>query len=522
MNCALSGEIASDPVISPRSGAIFERLLVEKYVSSSGTDPITDEPLSVDDLIPVNVQSAKYVAPKPPAFNSIPSMLSTFQNEWDSLALEVFTLRKQLHKSREELSAALYHQDAAVRVAARAIKERDEAKQALQELSIAIGTSGSGSATSPVIDSNGKEKHSDGQVENAMAPPAELISKARESLFLLHKSQKPSLPVASNQQISIKFNSSISSHPFKKVSASYYNSKSSTLVLGSSTGAIALIRLDDNNSLVKYSKSAHKGMDVGSILMIQYEEEIQPIVSHLNGAIIIGDNLTKFPRTDGDKLAISSLIRHPSVETLFIIVYENGSWSLNDSSKLQTLYKNSSTIAGSVTSSDIHVDGALLALGNNLGEILIFDLATGSSISSIKSQYQNISSIKFAMNGYWLLVASASESESSSLEVFDLRKEPVSIHSIEFTNKIVDFFIDPSSTVIITLDSSDSLSLHRYTKKGKVWSDRAFSIEVDTALHGLQLVTSAETAGFKESGEVKFVGVGQNSSVLEYQLEYSS
>lgn len=517
----MSGEIANDPVISPRSGAIFERLLVEKYVSSSGTDPITDEPLLVEDLIPVNVQSAKYVAPKPPAFNSIPSMLSTFQNEWDSLALEVFTLRKQLHKSREELSAALYHHDAAVRVAAKAIKERDEAKQALQELSIAIGTLGSSLATSLAVNLNGKEQHGDDQTENSTAPPAELISKARESLFLLHKSQKPSLPVASNQQISIKFNSSISSHPFKKLSASYFDIKSNTLVLGSSTGAIALISLDDNNSLVKYSKSAHKGMDVGSISMVQYEDKSHPIVSHLSGAVTIGDNLAKFPRTDGDNLVISSLIRHPSIETLFIIVYENGLWSLNDSSKLQTLYTSSSAISGSVTSSDIHVDGALLALGNNLGEILIFDLTTGSSISSIKPQYQSISLIKFALNGYWLLVASSAESGQSVLEVFDLRKEPVSIHSIAFTNKIVDFFIDPSSTVIVTLDSSSSLSLHRYTKKGKVWLDRAFSIEVDTALHGLELVTSAETEGFKASGEVKFVGVGQNSSVLEYQLEYS-
>ena len=50
----------------------------------------------------------------------------------------MFTLRKQLNRAREELSIALYKQDAAINVAAKAIRERDEAKEALEMLTLSL------------------------------------------------------------------------------------------------------------------------------------------------------------------------------------------------------------------------------------------------------------------------------------------------------------------------------------------------------------------------------------------------
>jgi pre-mRNA-processing factor 19 len=61
-------------------------------------------------------------------------MLNYFQNEWDSLVLESFTLKQQLEEMRQHLSKTLYEHEAACRVIARLLKERDEARKLLSEL----------------------------------------------------------------------------------------------------------------------------------------------------------------------------------------------------------------------------------------------------------------------------------------------------------------------------------------------------------------------------------------------------
>lgn len=112
---------------------------------------MTDEELSADDL--VELKASKVVRPRPPTLTSIPSLLSVFQNEWDALALESYTLRQQLTQTRQELSTALYQNDAAVRVIARLSRERDEARQALSGVSIHGGPATNGDAMQ--IDSPG-------------------------------------------------------------------------------------------------------------------------------------------------------------------------------------------------------------------------------------------------------------------------------------------------------------------------------------------------------------------------------
>ena len=87
---------------------------------------MTKTPLTLDDLLPIKVN--KTVKPKPAGATSIPGMLAVFHNEWDALMLETHELRKDLHATRQELSHALYQHDAACRVIARLVKERDEAR----------------------------------------------------------------------------------------------------------------------------------------------------------------------------------------------------------------------------------------------------------------------------------------------------------------------------------------------------------------------------------------------------------
>jgi pre-mRNA-processing factor 19 len=127
------------------TGNVYEKRLIEAYISENGVEPTTGEPLTVEDLI--ELKSQRIVRPRPPTLTSIPSLLSVFQEEWDALALETFTLKKSLAETRQELSTALYQHDAAVRVIARLTKERDEARDALSKVNVgARATASNGEA----------------------------------------------------------------------------------------------------------------------------------------------------------------------------------------------------------------------------------------------------------------------------------------------------------------------------------------------------------------------------------------
>lgn len=133
-------------MVSQKSGQVYERRLIVKYINENGTDPITGDKLEESDLITVKASTCaalvcysfnhstgtsdpKSAAPRPPAATSVPALLQTLQNEWDATMLEAFTLRQQNNSLRQELSVALYTQDAATRVVARLMRERDAARE---------------------------------------------------------------------------------------------------------------------------------------------------------------------------------------------------------------------------------------------------------------------------------------------------------------------------------------------------------------------------------------------------------
>ncbi|KAI3626449.1 hypothetical protein CBS9595_001810 [Malassezia furfur] len=88
-----SGEAPKEPVVSKKSGLLFEKRLIERYIDEHGKDPITGEELSVDDLLPV--KSSPHTAfPRPPSHTSVPSLLTALQNEYDAMVFETLALKK--------------------------------------------------------------------------------------------------------------------------------------------------------------------------------------------------------------------------------------------------------------------------------------------------------------------------------------------------------------------------------------------------------------------------------------------
>merc|ERR1712226_1337126 len=136
--CAISGHPPEEPVFAPKTGHVYEKRIIIKHVESTGKCPVTKEELVKEDL--ADMKSNKAARPRPASATSIPGMLSLLQSEWDALMTETYELKTHLDTTRKQLSHALYQHDAACRVIARLLRERDAARAQVSELQEVITT----------------------------------------------------------------------------------------------------------------------------------------------------------------------------------------------------------------------------------------------------------------------------------------------------------------------------------------------------------------------------------------------
>jgi pre-mRNA-processing factor 19 len=116
------------------TGILFEKSLIEKVIKTEGKCPVTGSSLTEEDILPI--KATKLAPPRNSAPTSVPGLLYALQQEWDEHVLESFALKQQLEATRKELAHALYQHDAACRVIARLMRERDEAQQLLRQFQI--------------------------------------------------------------------------------------------------------------------------------------------------------------------------------------------------------------------------------------------------------------------------------------------------------------------------------------------------------------------------------------------------
>lgn len=489
MLCALSGEQAKEPVLSPKSGAIFEKRLIESYVSSAEKDPINNEPLSIDELIPIKEQLPTIVPPKPPVFNSIPTMLAAFQNEWDALALETFSLRKELHVAKQELSTALYQYDAAVRVAANAMKERDEAQEALRQLSESFAAG----EDKIEVDESKTETKEDVPSGNGKEPSREVpekdLQEAREELFKLHKKEKFSLPVSKTSELGLEEQKT--PHEVQDVHS---------ISSGNADGKVFLVA---NAKIQEFPKlEVFDAQEARDVVVLHSGDAEHTLVAEKSCV----RDIRSEHRVDFEK-GIVAIKLHPSLP-FFVMLAADGTWSLCDM-KGVVYTSDSLSCSGAM---DIHMDGTLLGVGTESGQVLIFDISTTAQVSSVNAKYAGVRKLQFANNGYWLVVSSLdAESQKAAVQVFDLRKNLL-VHEISLDSD-ADFSIDLSCQVLLTYErESRTLKAHVYVKKGKQWFDNKHVVQTETELRGI--VFDWNKDGYAENS-VTALGVSP-SEVVKY------
>ncbi|EIW86474.1 nuclear matrix protein NMP200 [Coniophora puteana RWD-64-598 SS2] len=429
LTCSISGEPPQDPVVSTKTGHVYERRLILKYLADNGTDPVSGEKLEEADLISIKA-SAKAAAPRPPTATSIPALLHTFQNEWDALVLEMSNLRQQNNSLRQELSYALYAQDAANRVVARLIRERDSSREALSNVQASMGiTPAPAGGDVEMAEENGAQE----------GLPKEIVDQMNETQAALSAARKKrKAPAGWATPAEVKTFTAIhtipslhSASPAGINSLAVSSANPSQFLTGGNDKIVQLYDRSTDKVLASLKGHTKKVNHVSfrekegdnTLILSAGADKVAKIWSHDSAS---GEFLPK-ATIRLHKGELTGLAVHPT-STVAILGSADKTYSLHELTNFTQIYQ-SSPFDDPFSSLAVHPDGALLALGTANSKIQICDVRTGSVAATISPPDVEtpfaVNSLSFSENGYHLLAPDS----TSSVAIWDLRKMKAA-HSI--------------------------------------------------------------------------------------------
>lgn len=474
MLCSISGEHTTEPVLSLKSHRIFDAKLLTEYVKINGKDPVSGEPMSDDDIVSIEDEAnTKTVRTRKSNQDSIPSMLAMFQNEWDALSLELFELRNQVAELKKELSVSLYRQDAAIKVATRAIKEKDKARSALQELAEKISGGGDVSVENADAADNteGADEEDAGAEENGADSMdqdtkvdqeidyKQMLGSAQQELFHLHKSHKFKLPASCQ-------GGALGSTIIKKVPGTglyLYSYRNGRLAVVYKNQLVTYTVTPDAVKKVRTVKIAKRDYD--SIRRVEWlaEDPPTPIVAFEKKVCSIQSSKLHLLVKGSN---IQGIVSHPTLPLFVVVLPDSYSLYYRD----QAVFESVKFDVPLGSAAAIHPDGLLLALVTTDRVVHIFDLVKGEQALEIAPPEDvaedHLDYLTFATNGYWL----AASYNSGLVKIYDLRKAQF-VNSIKFTQSGLLHF-DPSCRLLVC---SGFYSF--YEKKSRIWTDPAAESE---------------------------------------------
>lgn len=439
MLCSISGTVAKEPVVSKKSGHIFERKLIEKVIRDTGLCPVTNEILDVDDL--VEVQGGNTQVSRPESACSVPGLLTLLQNEWDSAVLELYQTRKSLQETRQELSHALYQQDAATRVIARLIREREEYRKRLESSE----KKSSDKLVKEPRDDEGASEHPQKKARMALdASVIEAMTKTSKELSVMRKDRKISDTVASIEDIEkLESQGGFPVHATRKGGIlSIAVCPSSSLV--ATAGADSTVHIVDTANIsagIVLKGHAKRVTDVqyatkrgtwlscsgdGTVRLWQAEDDTQS--SYNCQAVIEHADVVQSKSSKKAKPAeVVSVQVHPTNDYFFSAAGD-GSWCMFDLERQERLVRvgvDETDPPPAYSAAALHPDGLIYCTGSEQADIKVWEARNQKPVASFVDHSGAIKSISFSENGYYM--ASAAE---DGVKVWDLRKLK-SIQSLE-------------------------------------------------------------------------------------------
>lgn len=416
MFCSISGNVPEEPVISSKSGHLFEKRLIEKYVRETGKCPITSEPLTLDDLLPV--KSNKTVKPRTAPATSIPGLLGIFHDEWDALMLETHTLRQSLNSTRQELSHALYQHDAACRVIARLIKERDDAHAALENAKAIVEAEQAAKRSATGADEEPSGKRS----KVATIPEAVLQELTDVNAQLSKTRKKRPIPDTLATPEDLQQLQQLVSAPLHKTTQGGIlsidvNPENASVI--ATAGSDGTVQLFDYAAQRNYASMEGHGKRVTSVQFV-------------SGSVVLSASADKTTRIWKEQqpgsFSCAAVLKEHSAEVVgvtlhpsrkyFVTGSADATWAFYDLDTATCLKQVSDeSVSEPYTAIQFHPDGLILGTGTEKNMIRIWEVKQQKCVASFAEHTKPIHALSFSENGYHL--ASAAD---DGVKLWDLRK----------------------------------------------------------------------------------------------------
>ncbi|SOV03164.1 probable PRP19 - non-snRNP spliceosome component required for DNA repair [Ustilago sp. UG-2017a] len=449
MFCAISGEPPKVPVVSKKSSLVYEQRLIQKYINDNGKDPVTGDTLDLDDLIEIK-SNPKTAVPRPPQHSSIPSLLTSLQNEYDAIILETFTLKKHYDNLRQELAHALYANDASARVIARLLNERDQAREALANIQGTIGAGPSSSRAAQDVEMADSAPAENGSAASGSKLPSdvvEIIDSTAQRLSSQRKAKsKRKAPEGYATQASVAEFAEVQSLPSMHhakpagVSCLTLSADGNVLVTGGNDKNVQVYDRKQDQVLatlkghtkrvtrvaVTGTSDAPIGSEAASEettlpdYVVSASEDGKVKVWAPSGAKGAKAQVYALSSTiNAHKGEVTGLDIHPS-GAFFGTAGRDGTLTVRNLSDSAVIIRLEAGLEDVYESFAFHPDGQLAATGTSSGAIRIWDIKAGSNASSLQTELPGrVSSLHFSENGYYL---AAGSDEGKNVEVWDLRK----------------------------------------------------------------------------------------------------
>lgn len=381
---------------------LFEKAAIEKFIDQHSKCPITDQPLSKEDLIEVNGKSMDEVVgtgsqPRSATESSVPGLVTMVQSRWDGLMLEVGALKQNLGVTRKELSQALYQYEAACRVVARLIKERDQAREELVKLKGIKESENKEEAQG--IDEDLKKKFD--ELSDILAnsrrlhkPPADLTSDEALAAFKENSFANVHTGKVTSLELSHNYSSILTGG--KDCTAKIYDldKRSVVATLEHTAKVTALAFLNSSNAITCTSDGAARSWEVGA-------DKAKPLHTF-----------------NAHTKSITACAPHPDTQHC-LFFSKDGSWSLHNTATSQTLQHVQTKDRTPITNGALHPDGLMLSAGLHSGTVMFWDVRAQDAHFSLEAYKGAVKGVCYSQRGHQMVTLGKGE---SGVLLWDLRK----------------------------------------------------------------------------------------------------